>query len=77
MKTSSTSFCPIGYVNLVQSNLIKLITKKRKNLYLTHKQILNLTTSLNLYIISTSKGIVTHKQAIKNKQGGELLCKII
>jgi small subunit ribosomal protein S8 len=56
---------------------IKIISKKKKNLYLKNKQLLNLNTSLNLYIISTCKGILSHKQALKYNLGGELLCKII
>ena len=38
---------------------------------------MNLNTSVGCFILSTSKGVMTLKSALKNNIGGELLCYVI
>lgn len=44
--------------------------------YASYKKIPKVLSGLGIAIISTSKGILTDKEARQQKAGGELLCKI-
>ena len=59
----------------VLTNLKRLSTPGRR-IYLQSKQIPQLFGGLGLMVLSTSKGIVSHKQAKYLNIGGELLCVI-
>ena len=55
---------------------IKLVTTTARKYTISLKalQILNSTLKASIFILSTSKGIITHKEAIKLNIGGILLC---
>ena len=54
-------------------NKIKIISKPSCRVYINKKQKLN---NNGLYIISTSKGLLTNKQIKEYNLGGELICHI-
>lgn len=55
---------------------IKRISKPGQRIYYNYRQIPKILPSLGIWIISTSKGLITHDQARKQKIGGELICEI-
>ena len=59
----------------VLTNLKRLSTPGRR-IYIQSKQIPQLFGGLGLIVLSTSKGILSHKQAKYLNLGGELLCSI-
>ena len=59
----------------VLTNLKRLSTPGRR-IYIQSKKIPQLFGGLGLIILSTSKGIISHKQAQYLNVGGELLCSI-
>lgn len=52
------------------------ISKPGRRIYTNYKQIPPILSGLGITLISTSKGILTDKDARLNKIGGELLCSI-
>ena len=57
------------------SNL-KRISKSGQRIYLPYKKIKKVRQGLGIAIISTSKGMMTDKEARKQKLGGEVICEI-
>lgn len=55
---------------------IHRLSKPSLRVYANHKNIPNILNGLGVVIISTSKGIMTSREAYKNKLGGELLFSI-
>ena len=55
----------------------KRLSKPGMRLYAGYKDLLRLNRGRGTTILSTSKGLMTIKDAYKQKLGGELLCKII
>ncbi len=55
---------------------LKRISKPGRRVYVNSKQVPQLLGGLGVLILSTSKGIITNKQARHFKVGGELLCSI-
>jgi small subunit ribosomal protein S8 len=55
---------------------IKRISKPGRRVYIAAEKIRPVKSNLGLDIISTSKGIITNKQAKKLGIGGEVLCRI-
>ncbi len=55
---------------------IKRISKPGQRIYLKSKDIKAVKNGLGILILSTSKGIMTGKDAIKEKLGGEALCEV-
>lgn len=57
---------------------IKSISRSGKRVYLPVKVLWNLHSSYNFncFILSTSKGVLSLKSALKLKVGGELLCYV-
>jgi len=53
---------------------ITLVTKPSKKIYLDIKQIWKIQTKSDLYLFSTTKGVLTLSQCKKRKLGGELIC---
>jgi small subunit ribosomal protein S8 len=77
LKNQKNIIVYLKYINNQATlNKIKFLSKKKKIYYLKKKNLLNLKNSLNLYIISTSKGLMTSKTAIKSNIGGKLICQI-
>ncbi len=52
------------------------ISKPGRRVYVSKDEIEPVRRGLGIAIISTSKGLMTDKEAIKNNVGGELICKI-
>lgn len=55
---------------------IQRISKPGRRLYVRHDKIPKVMSGLGIAIVSTSKGVVTDKQAREMKVGGELLCEV-
>lgn len=55
---------------------LKKISKPGQRIYLPAKKIKSVRGGYGLSIISTSKGVMTNKEARKQKTGGEVLCEI-
>jgi len=55
---------------------LKRISKQGQRIYASNQKIRKVKGGYGIAIISTSKGIMTDKEARKNKLGGEILCEI-
>ncbi|MDO8601152.1 MAG: 30S ribosomal protein S8 [bacterium] len=55
---------------------LKRVSKSGQRIYLPFKEIQRVRGGYGIAIISTSKGLMTDKEARKNKIGGELICKV-
>jgi small subunit ribosomal protein S8 len=54
----------------------KRISKPSRRFYIPLDKIKRIRGGYGITIISTSKGLMTNKEAKKNKTGGELICEI-
>lgn len=73
----------------VSGNFITILLKYYKNkptisniffenqFYISYISLCKLKESHIIYLISTTKGLMTHKKAINLKLGGYLICKIV
>jgi len=59
-----------------QIKSIKRISKPGQRIYIGSNNISKIRNGYGLSIISTSKGVITNKEAWKNKIGGEVLCEV-
>jgi small subunit ribosomal protein S8 len=57
-------------------NILKRISKPSRRLYFGAKDIWSFKHGTGLLIVSTSKGIMTDKEAKKEKLGGEIMLEI-
>lgn len=57
-------------------NHIVRVSKSSRRVYLPLKEIKPVRRGYGLMIISTSKGLLTDKEAVKEKIGGEIICEI-
>jgi len=55
---------------------LKKISKPGQRIYSDWKKIKKVKGGYGMAIISTSKGLMTNKEARKNKLGGEIICEI-
>ncbi len=55
---------------------IKRVSKPGRRIYSGFEEIPKIRGGLGIMIISTSKGIMTDREARKKKMGGELICSI-
>lgn len=55
---------------------LKRISKPGQRIYLPYKKIKRVKGGYGIAIISTSKGLLTDKEARRQKTGGEVLCEI-
>lgn len=55
---------------------LKKISKPGQRIYLGWREIKPVKSGYGLSIISTSKGLMTNKEARKKKLGGEVLCEV-
>ncbi|MBI5754699.1 30S ribosomal protein S8 [Candidatus Peregrinibacteria bacterium] len=55
---------------------VKRISKPGRRVYIGNKEIPRVLNNLGIAILSTSKGLMTGKEAKKQKLGGELICEI-
>lgn len=67
----------LGYNdNISKITDLQKISKPSQRIYVDKNKIPRFKQGLGLMIISTSKGLMTDKQARKNKIGGELMCEV-
>lgn len=57
-------------------NDVKIISKPSKRVYASVQELKNNKSGVGIFILTTPKGVLSHTDAIKNKAGGELICKI-
>lgn len=55
---------------------LKRISKPGQRIYISTKEIKKVQSGYGISIVSTSKGLMTGKEARNQKLGGELLCEI-
>ncbi|OHA64680.1 MAG: 30S ribosomal protein S8 [Candidatus Wildermuthbacteria bacterium RIFCSPLOWO2_01_FULL_48_29] len=55
---------------------VKRISKPGQRVYAPTQRLRSIRSGLGIAIISTSKGLMTNKEARKEKVGGEVLCEI-
>jgi len=55
---------------------LKRISKPGQRIYLPYKKIKKVKSGYGISIISTSQGLMTDKEARKQKLGGEVICEI-
>ncbi len=55
---------------------VKMISKPGQRIYLDFRKIKKVKGGFGMAIISTSKGLMTNKEARKQKIGGEVICEI-
>ena len=55
---------------------IKRISKPSRRVYVGSGDVKPVLNGLGVSVISTSKGLITDKQAVKQNVGGEVLCEI-
>ena len=55
---------------------LKRISKPGQRIYLPYKKIKRVKGGYGIAIVSTSKGLLTDKEARRQKIGGEILCEI-
>lgn len=57
-------------------NSIKRISKPSRRFYVRHDNVPKVMQGLGVAILSTSRGVMTDKEARKNAVGGEVLCEV-
>ncbi len=55
---------------------VKMISKPGQRIYLDFRKIKKVKGGFGMSIISTSKGLMTNKEARKQKIGGEIICEV-
>jgi len=57
-------------------NGLKRVSKPGQRIYIPHQKIRRVKDGYGIAIISTSKGLMTDKEARKQKIGGEVICEV-
>jgi len=55
---------------------IRKISKQGQRIYSTYKELKPVESGYGISILTTSKGLLTNKEARKNKIGGEIICEV-
>ena len=55
---------------------IRKVSKQGQRIYSTHNEMKQVKSGHGISIVTTSKGLMTNKEAKKNKIGGEVICEI-
>lgn len=64
----------IKYFNKFSSiNEVKKISKPSQRIYFTKEEIKKNCLGRRIYLVSTSKGLMTHREALEKKIGGEII----
>lgn len=63
-------------INLARAKKIVRISKPGHRIYISYQDIPTISGGIGFNIISTSKGVLHHAEAAKQKTGGELLFQI-
>jgi small subunit ribosomal protein S8 len=55
---------------------LKRMSRPGRRLYVKHTDLPKVMSGMGISIISTSRGVLTNKQAVQERIGGELLCEV-
>ena len=55
---------------------LKRVSRPGRRLYVKHTDLPKVMSGMGISIISTSRGVLTNRQAVKERIGGELLCEV-
>jgi small subunit ribosomal protein S8 len=55
---------------------LKRVSRPGRRLYVKHTDLPKVMSGMGISIISTSRGVLTNKQAVQERIGGELLCEV-
>ena len=55
---------------------IRKISKQGQRIYSTYREMKPVKSGHGISIVTTSKGLLTNKEARKNKIGGEIICEV-
>jgi len=55
---------------------IKKVSKQGQRIFSTHNELKPVKSGHGISVVSTSKGLMTNKEARKAKMGGEVICEI-
>lgn len=55
---------------------LEIVSKPGQRIYMGWRDLKPVKSGYGIAIISTSKGLMTNKQAKKNKLGGEVICEV-
>jgi small subunit ribosomal protein S8 len=55
---------------------MKRVSRPGRRLYVKHTDLPKVMSGMGISIISTSRGVLTNRQAVKERVGGELLCEV-
>jgi small subunit ribosomal protein S8 len=56
---------------------IKIFSKPGKKIFCNTQDLIKISSINKILLVNTTQGVLLGKEALKNKQGGELLCEII
>ncbi len=76
-KTIEVSFNKVSGEDLPKSFEIRLISKPGQRIFTKSKSIKAVRGGLGTEIVSTSRGLMSGKEAKKKNLGGELICEVI
>ncbi|MDR2681518.1 MAG: 30S ribosomal protein S8, partial [Holosporaceae bacterium] len=57
-------------------NVLDRVSKPSRRVYSKLKKISSVFNGFGIYVLSTSKGIMSYAEAKENNVGGEILCKV-
>lgn len=76
-KAKKAIFIYLKYVNKKPAiSGLKKVSKPGQRIYVEAQKIRSVKGGYGISIISTSKGLMTGREAKKNKLGGELICEV-
>jgi small subunit ribosomal protein S8 len=55
---------------------LKRVSRPGRRFYVKHTDLPKVMSGMGISIISTSRGVLTNKQALQERIGGELLCEV-
>jgi small subunit ribosomal protein S8 len=55
---------------------MKRLSRPGRRLYVRHEDLTKVMSGMGISIISTSRGLLTNRQAEQERVGGELLCEV-
>ena len=73
-KTLGVKLKYVGGKSVIEG--IKMVSKPGQRIYLKSSDIPNTLSGYGVTIVSTSKGLLTDRQAKSDKVGGEVICQI-
>ncbi len=76
-KIKKTILITLKYIDKMPAiSGLKRVSKPGQRIYLSAKKIKKVKGGYGIAIISTSRGLMTDREARKNKLGGEVICEI-